>query len=128
MAEPVRQSVVSKLRQAVWGGRANDLRRLLKKASVSEVNFVDQDYHGASILVISAQNGHFDIAKHLVGAKAVVGQAANDGATPLFISAQNDHFDIAKHLVGAKAAVNQAAMNKEPRPSTRRPGTPTSTS
>lgn len=108
MAEQVRQSIVSKLRQAVWDGRASDLRRLLKKATVSEVNFVDQNYlQGASILSISAHNGRFDIAKHLIGAKAVVGQAMNNGATPLAISAQKGHFDIAKYLIGAKAAVDQ---------------------
>jgi F-type H+-transporting ATPase subunit gamma len=54
----------------VSGGRANDLWRLLKKASVSEVNFVDQNYDWASILFVSAQNGHFDILKYLIGAKA----------------------------------------------------------
>ena len=111
MAEPVRQSVVSKLRQAVWGGREKDLRRLLKKASVSEVNFVDQDYNGASILSVSALQGHFDIAKYLIGANAVVNQAKNNGATALFISAQKGHFDIVKHLIGAKAAVGQATNN-----------------
>ena len=100
-----------KLHHAAQHGETNDTRRVLKKATLREVNFRDPNHAGATALVVAVFSGHFAIVKLLVVAKAVVDLANNEGVTPLFISAQNGHIDALKCLIGAKAAVDQAMNN-----------------
>ena len=99
MAEQVRQSVVSKLLVAVRNGRFSDVRRQLKKATLSEVNFRHKDIYGSTLLHFTANKGNLDIVECLIGAKADVDQAKNDGVTPLIMSAHRGHFNIVKTLI-----------------------------
>ncbi len=108
MSRRVRRNTVANLHQAVRFGRSNDVRRLLKKATVREVNTRDQNYGGATMLLHAACLDNLEIVQCLLGAKAAVNQAKNNGATPLSISAQQNHLNIVKCFIEAKAVVNQA--------------------
>jgi ankyrin repeat protein len=57
---------------------------------------------------MAARNGHADVVRMLVDARANVNQARTaNGVTPLFIAAQKGHSDIVGVLINAGANVNQ---------------------
>ena len=66
-------------------------------------------------LVMAAQNGHLNIVKHLLKAKANVNIAKmDDGASPLIMAAQNDHPEIARVLIEAEADKEYKSMYGTP--------------
>ena len=66
---------------------------------------------GGTPLRHAAENGHLDIVKALIAARADVNKAAeDDGGTALLIASQFGHLDVVKALVAApRADVDQVA-------------------
>ena len=78
-------------------------------ALMSDVNM--KNAYGNTPLIWAAENGHTELAKELIGAKADVNVKAKDGKIPLICAVKNGHTEIAKELIGAKADVNVEAKD-----------------
>ncbi|HXI29516.1 MAG TPA: ankyrin repeat domain-containing protein [Vicinamibacterales bacterium] len=59
-------------------------------------------------LMLAAREGHLDVARSLIGARADVDAGAGDGKTALAIAIFNGNYALASLLVDAKADVNKA--------------------
>ena len=59
-------------------------------------------------LSVAPDNGHVEVVRALLGAKAAVDLADNIGCTPLHMASQNGHVEVDWALLGAKAAVDLA--------------------
>ncbi|KTC99374.1 ankyrin repeat domain-containing protein [Legionella erythra] len=77
-----------------------------KKAEITDWN--QPILYDATLLWIACQNGHLDVVKALINARADVKAYTNDGSTPLHIACQNGHLDVVKTLITARAQVNLA--------------------
>jgi ankyrin repeat protein len=62
---------------------------------------------GWTPLIRASCNGHVDIVRLLVDAKAQVNRQTEDGATPLYVASQNGHSEVVNILIRNGADINQ---------------------
>ena len=75
--------------------------RLLKAGHAVDLD--EQDYHGFSALMVSAENGHANVVAALLAAKAKVDLRCRDGSTALIFAAYRGHAEIVRLLLEAGA-------------------------
>ena len=93
----------AKLVSASTDGDFKTVSRLLARGS--DVDVIDCQY-GETALMMAAWNGHTDIAKALIAAKAKVDLQDFGGESALMKAVWNDGSDIVNILIAAKATVN----------------------
>lgn len=102
---------VSTLLQASHRGLATVVRALLEKhaASGKEGGYIDDaSDDGITPLIAASSEGHLEVVKLLVAAKANVDAKDQDQTTALMAAAARGHVDVARELVAvAGAAVNE---------------------
>jgi hypothetical protein len=84
------------------------LRRALVGAPDAFVNHRDKGGLSMTPLYFTAQKGHTEVVRLLLGVGADVNTASNDSSMPLHIAAQNGHTEVVQLLLGAGADVNTA--------------------
>ncbi|KAF0685747.1 Aste57867_22355 [Aphanomyces stellatus] len=102
-------AVGAELLAAARCGDTDDIRRLVKTASVETINFQDE-YTGNSALHMACANGHLDCVQVLMdhGAKH---SGNTSGNTPLHWAVQNKHLAVVKLLLGHFADIDVLARN-----------------
>ncbi|MHC4620631.1 MAG: ankyrin repeat domain-containing protein [Planctomycetota bacterium] len=97
----------TQLIQAAEKGDIQTVQTLLDTGSGVKANVNVEQTNGTTALMVAAQNGHMEIVKALLEAKADVNiQRKTDGVTALWMAAQNGHVEVVKLLLESKADVN----------------------
>ena len=68
--------------------------------------------NGACPVHVAAQNGHEEVVRFLIEARADVQQADDDGASPVYIAWQEGHEEVVRCLIEAREDVQQADAYK----------------
>ena len=95
----------STLRLALEFGYLTVVQCILERGTET-LNKSDGD--GNTPLRMASYNGHLDIVKTLLAAKAEVNKSNIYGWTPLLMASQNGHLEAVKTLLAAKAEVNKS--------------------
>jgi len=96
---------VSVLLQAAHRGMSNVTEKLLEKTTKPAfVNAASED--GISPLIAASSEGHVEVVKQLIAAKADINGKDKDGTTALMAAAARGHLAIVTELLNAKAEVN----------------------
>ena len=77
-------------------------------AFMSNVNVKDKD--GRTPLIWAVEEGHTEVAKELIGAKADVNVKDERSRAPLMLAVEKGHAEVAKELIDAKADVHFKGM------------------
>lgn len=101
---------ITTLLQASHRGLSNITEKILEKDSTPA--FLDAaSEDGITPLIAASSEGHVEIVKQLIAAKANVNAEDKDGTTALMAAAARGHLDVVTELVKAKPNVN--AQNKD---------------
>jgi serine/threonine-protein phosphatase 6 regulatory ankyrin repeat subunit B len=103
---------VSTLLQASHRGLTEICRKLIDKNAASTdpaaATYLDEaNEEGITPLIAAASEGHSEIAKLLIAAKANVNAKDKDGTSALMAAAARGHIDVVKLMVEAGASVNE---------------------
>jgi serine/threonine-protein phosphatase 6 regulatory ankyrin repeat subunit B len=100
---------VSTLLQASHRGLVPVVQALLEKhaANGKEGYIDDASDDGISPLIAASSEGHLEVVKLLLAAKAMVDAKDQDQTTALMAAAARGHVDVCKELVAAGASVNE---------------------
>lgn len=100
---------VSCLLQASHRGMSDIVKLLLDKHSTSgKPGYVDEPSdEGISPLIAAASEGHVDVVKHLLAAKANVNVKDQDQTTALMAASARGHTKVVKELLAAGALINE---------------------
>ncbi|MCK5644078.1 MAG: ankyrin repeat domain-containing protein, partial [Gammaproteobacteria bacterium] len=91
LSESMTREDIGKIQEAIQAG--------------ADVNV--RNKYGVTPLMMASQNGHVEVVKLLLAAKANVNAVdKTDGVTPLLIASVKGHTEIVKLLIAAKADVN----------------------
>jgi hypothetical protein len=103
LQSPSSDATQQRLRRAAFEGDLPTIAALVTSSKLA--NTVYDEYSGATILFVAAQEGHHAVVSHLLAQGALPGAAARlTGSTPLHSAAANDHEEVVQALLHASHA------------------------